>query len=159
MPPTTSVRTFIRALQTGRTRITNALDDLLSHPNLGDNQFFDAFSQPGALNGELPQYLRDALIERGLTEEEVKHMDHWPDAQKELVRAAVVIAINNARPVKFEWELHSGAESNNIIDMPEEGDVKVVFKSPRAGLNLTTTGTTEQYDITVDVEPSGGSAS
>lgn len=156
MPPTTSVRTFIRALQTGRTRITAALDELLKVQNLGNNQFFEDFSQPGALNGELPQYLRDALIERGLSEEELQHMDHWPDAKKELVRQAIVDAITNERGVKFEWELHSGGQSENAIQI-EDDQTKVTFRSPRAGLNLTATGTVEAYDITVDVEPGGPS--
>jgi hypothetical protein len=156
MPPTTSVRTFIRALQTGRTRITAALDDLLSHSGLADNDFFDAFSQPGALNGDLPDYLREAMMKRGLSEEEVLHMSHWPDDQKELLRQALVVAINDARTVRFEWELHSGADSDNPIHSAEDGDMKVTFRSPRSQLRLAATGSVEEYDITVDVEAGSG---
>jgi hypothetical protein len=92
------------------------------------------------------------MIERGLTNAEMDHMEHWPDAQKEIVRAAMVMAITNSRPVKFEWVLQRGGQSENEIDLPAAGPITVIFRSPRAKVKVTTTAaTTESHDISVDI--------
>jgi hypothetical protein len=157
MPPRTSIRTFIRALQTGETKATRALTRVFTSPGeLAGRGWFDEFQgNEGALDGPLPPYVRDELPE--LDEDDIGHMGMWPDTQKRILRLALVQAIQQDRNVRFFWELHAGSTSiNEIANLTGEGDIVVTFRSPRANLGLAVTSISEVYDVSVDIESSGG---
>lgn len=142
MPPYCSMRVFIDALNTGRTNVTRALDTLAATQGLAAHADFAALSSEGALSSApgagssaLPAWARSHL--RGLSASELRHIDAWPDAHKELVRQALVAGIQG-RKVRFAWELHSGdADETQVEGLEGAGDVTVTFRSPRGRVRMS----------------------
>ena len=135
MPPYSTIRTFVEALQTGRTNITRALDELLENPGSKQNDpDFPHMRSEGALNG-MPGWLRGRLTPR-LRPPEIDHIGRWPDAQKEKARREIVTSINDDRHTTFEWEVYAGPTPSVEVRPGPSGGVVIVFRSPRAGLRL-----------------------
>lgn len=151
MPETSTIRKFIAAVQTGRTNTTKALEMLFTNPgrhrthtNFGD------LSVAGALNKPLAAWAKAVLRALGLSDPELAHIEDWPDTEKEEVRKALVVAIQADRNVRFLWELHDVAGSDNrVTNVDGPGDITVTFRSPRANVRLTST--VNLGEIIVDV--------
>jgi hypothetical protein len=164
MPPRTSVRTFITALQTGRTTATTGLDRLFTNPGyLSDREWYGQLDTAGALNGTLTAAMREDLRTVGeLDEDHVDHIASWPDAAKDALRPVFKRAIDENRNIRFFWELHGGETSINAIDnLDGGGDIIVTFRSPRRGVALAAsaaTAATEEYDVQVEIESEGPAA-
>lgn len=146
MPPGSTLRTFIEAIQTGQTKTTRALDDFFKNPgglagHLGRNDFKNA----GAFN-VLPGWAKTALMPH-LSALELDHIDSWPNDKKDDVRAKLDQAIHyNRNAVHFFWQPYPGSsEDVEIIDPDQNGDITIIFKSPRSKITQTAT------QVTVDV--------
>lgn len=141
MPEESTIKKFVKAIQTGRTHTTKALDSVDFNPHLG------ALGTPNVVD-TLPDWAR-AGLQPPLSDAELDHIDSWPKDQKELVRQAVVTATQAKRKVQFFWELHSGTnEATDIQGLGGTGTVTIIFRSPRSKVkvSMATFG-----DISVDV--------
>src|SRR2546426_10801189 len=106
MPPYSTLKTFVQALQTGRTNITECLERYFNNfPAVSGHPHFADLQQPGAVDRPMPAWARQVLRGAGMSDAEVSHIDRWPDGEKEKVRAAVVDAVQNTRRMRFAWEL------------------------------------------------------
>jgi hypothetical protein len=146
MPPGTTLRTFIEAIQTGQTKTTRALDDFFRNPGgLDGHPGRKDFKNAGAFNA-LPGWATTAL-QPHLSALELAHIDSWPNDQKDNVRAKLDQAIHYSRnAVHFFWQPHPGnSEEVEIIDPDQDGDITIIFKSPRNKITQTAT------QVTVDV--------
>jgi len=137
MPAFTKLKTFVTALKTGRTHITDCLDDffqdpatVLTHPN------FAAFSA-GSWSGGTPTWLPEFLDSIGLTEQERDHVLAWPLAELETARATAAGAIAAGLAPTFRWALYDGAVPNSLVRTGAAGNPEVLFQSPGASLRLT----------------------
>lgn len=147
MPPGTTLRTFIDAIQTGQTKTTKALDDFFKNPgSLQDHPYRNDFRTVGAFN-ILPAWARSEFQNVGLSNVELAHIDSWPNDLKDNVRAKLDQAIHyNRNAVHFFWQPYPGSsEDAEIIDPDQNGDVTIIFKSPRNKITQTAT------QVTVDV--------
>lgn len=138
MPPFSTIRTFVKALQTGRTNITESLDRLMTNPSRHQQHpQFSEITSAQALD-TLPAWVRQLLRDHGMTDPEMDHIDAWPNGQKELVRQKVVAAVQSDRQVHFLWELHDDATpANDIQDPDAAGHITIRFRSPRHGVKLS----------------------
>lgn len=136
MPPASSIRDFIKALQERKSQIAHKLDACAKDANCRNEQLetiknWDPATSP-------PASLVNAL---GLNPKEVQHIDRWPTGEKQSVKTAVVTAIENNRQVEFFWDVYDGPTSVSKVDnLAGPGDVTVTFLSPRA--NVRTAGPT-----------------
>lgn len=135
MPETSTIKQFVVAVQTGQTNTTRALTAMLVRPGHYTNDAnWQAFQQPYCLN-TLPGWLRKMLKDNNLSDKEIDHMDEWPGEEKELMRQALVQAIQANRNVVFSWQLYDGAVSANHVEgAGESGDLRIAFRSPRANV-------------------------
>jgi hypothetical protein len=137
MPPYSTLRTFIDALTTGQTNITRCLD-LLTNDDTKRATYASQMATSGLLNGQqFPGWLRTELTQAGMKAEEIEHIERWPDAEKETARAQVDQAWTNRRPVHFSWELFDGNDPLAEVRRDPNQDVRVVFRSPRRGVRVT----------------------
>jgi hypothetical protein len=146
MPPGTTLRTFIEAIKTGQTKTTKALDSFFENPGgLEHHTGRDDFRNAGAFN-VLPVWAKNAL-KSNLSTAELDHIDSWPNDQKDNVRAKLDQAIHYSRnAVHFFWQpYHGSSEEVEIIDPDVDGDITIIFKSPRNKVTQTAT------QVTVDV--------
>src|SRR3990170_6944554 len=139
MPPASTIKTFLKALRTGRTHFTEVLDGIFTSPGNLPGLYpgeYHEFSQPHALDTPLRQtspLVAAFLLSQGMSSQEIDHMDKWPDTVKEQVRVALDNnAIKTNTPFKFFWELYDGAASDAVI-----GANTISFRSPRAGLDVS----------------------
>lgn len=147
MPPNTTLREFIHALATGDTNVTCVLERLANNAEQRAAHTED-IGRPGAFNGRLPEWLRIACIQNGMTSAELDHIERWPDAQKEIVRSQIDQASAHGRPIHFSWELHAGDDPLSEVRRDQDQDVRIVFLSPRKGVKLSSK--INLGDITVD---------
>ena len=147
MPPGTTFRTFIEAVQTGETNTTKALDVFFNnpgrhqnHPNRNDFKTRHAFDK-------LPQWAKTALGS-ALSAVELAHVDDWDNAQKDDVRDACDRAIDQRlTAVKFRWGPGTGPADETVITPPDNaGIIWITFKSARKNIRITGAD-----DVTVDV--------
>lgn len=103
-----------------------------------------------------------------LSDEEIKHIDEWPDGDWEVnapapfkgktaVLAAIEYAIKVDRTVEFFWEPHAGV--NDMVEIKpnlnddgtvaggDKDDIYVYFKSPRSKISLNDA----EDEVTVEV--------
>ena len=155
MPSATGMRTFLRAIRTGKTRTTKALEELVRARNPALINRLRA--SPRALNG-LPAWLRAALVNQGaanpaldLSDEEFNHIRHWPNSEKRKVRNWIDTAIGPpARNVHIRWKLHAGNASDNDVDnLPGPGDITITFRSPESRVRAR--GGPRPDDVTITV--------
>lgn len=148
MPAYTNLRTFVNALKTGRTHITDCLDRFFKDLNKVQNhahgvEFLD-------LNGVdwpsgPPPWLGAFLDEIGLTAPERDHVLHWPSEQLRRTRAAVVRAVTAGQSPTFRWGLYDGAAPLSVERTGTAGNPEVLFQSPGASLRLTSINYGEVY--------------
>jgi hypothetical protein len=137
MPAFTKLQTFVKALKTGRTHITDCFDDffkspatVLAHPN------FAAFSS-GSWSAGTPAWLPGFLDSIGLTPVERDHVLAWPPAELETARATAAGAVAAGLAPTFRWVLYDGAAPNSLVRTGTAGNPEVLFQSPGASLRLT----------------------
>lgn len=137
MPAYSTIRDFIDAITTGDTNITRSLA-ALSNDQSKRTAHQTEMATPGLLNGpRFPEWLRTELIQGHLKDQELEHIERWPDSQKEIARVQVYSAWTENRPIQFSWELYSGDEPVTEIRRDPNQDVRLVFLSPRKGVNLS----------------------
>jgi hypothetical protein len=136
----TRVQVFIDSLRTRRTNTTRGLEILLANdPAAGQHPLFGTqnhqrLQAEGALssgpNDTLPWWAKQALARSGLTIGEIGHIDHWPAAQRERVREAVLKAVNENTGIAFLWDLVDGDENDTDVN-DSGGPIVVTFRSAR----------------------------
>lgn len=137
MPAYSTLRTFVKSLQTGQTNITDTLDKLLSdQPALRSNRNWLTFKNtPNLLDNPVPAWLRALLKANGMRDIEIDHIDqHWPPDEKEKARQWIAYAIDHGQPLTFNWELHEG---KNAINVQRNAGARIVFLSPRDGVRIS----------------------
>jgi hypothetical protein len=123
------MRTFLKAIRTGKTNTIEALDVLFADPAaVVAHAGFAALDAAGAVN-TLQPWARTALRGLGLATAELDHIDEWDAGQKELVRQAVVHAAKNGFPVEFFWQL-TDAAAEDIAIVPGPPKATITFLSP-----------------------------
>ena len=136
MPANGTLRSFINALTSGQTNITRCLERLVN--DSARRQKYPAdINAPHAAVGQLPGWLRNEMVQAGMTQVEIDHAERWPDAEKEKVRKQAAEAIRDERPLHFSWELYDGDQPVSEVRRDPNQDVRVVFRSPRKGLKLS----------------------
>lgn len=112
MPAYTPIREFINALKSGQTNMTLRLDYLYANRASIPAAVLDTI-RTGSLHPTFPQDVKDLLKGVGavtgpnkLSDDEIKHMEEWPAAEKAQVQGWIDTAITNGDEVKFMWELH-----------------------------------------------------
>jgi len=135
VPETSTIKQFVVAVQTGQTNTTRALTSMFVRPGRYTNDpNWQAFQQPYCLN-TLPGWLRKMLKGNNLSDQEIDHMDEWPNEEKEAVRLALVAAIQANRDTVFSWQLYDGSVSANAVEgVGGANDIRIAFKSPRANV-------------------------
>ena len=137
MPAFTKLKTFVTALKTGRTHITDCLDDFFGDLiNVqGHAHFSDLVN--GNWSAGLPVWLGEFLDEIELTPPEVTHVLAWPPTELEKARAAAAAAVQAGQSPTFRWVLYDGAAPNSLVRTGAGGSPEVLFQSPGASLRLT----------------------
>lgn len=136
MPAYSTLRTFVEAVRSGLTNITRGLETVVNDPQNRLDRAVD-MNDPAVARGQFPPWLRTLLMQAGLSQAEVDHMERWADSQKEIVRLEIVSAIQGNRPLRFGWELHGGDDVISEVRRDANQDVRVVFRSPRNGVQLS----------------------
>lgn len=139
MPEHSTIKAFVNAVKSRRTKPTKVLDALFSKPaSYQGTPLLTSLRQPHALDN-LPQWARDELGKPGtgtpelaLSNAEFVHINSWPNDEKEKAREALVAAVDGARSIAFHWELYDGALSVTQVDgLSGSGPIAVRFLSPR----------------------------
>jgi hypothetical protein len=136
MPPNGTLRSFINALTSGETNITRCLERLVNDP-ARRHKYAEDVDAPHAAVGQLPGWLRNEMVQAGMSQAEVDHAERWPDSEKEKVRKQVAEAIRDEHPLHFGWELFDGDQPLTEVRRDPDQDVRVVFRSPRKGVKLS----------------------
>ena len=136
MPAYSTLRSFVKAIRTGDTNITQCLE-ALANDSAKRQQYLNDINAPQTAVGALPGWLQIELIQAGLSQAEVDHCSRWPDAEKEKVRRQVADAIPDRQKVHFSWELWDGNDPQSDIRRDLNQDVRIVFRSPRSGVKLS----------------------
>ena len=133
MPPTTSIQTFIDALRSKRTKITQHLDTVVAGRmrSLTPAER-SALEAPNALEGPVDSWPLGDEFADGLTNPEIAHINHWPPPQRERVREALVRALEQDREVRFLWELNDGMRPTTEIRELGDLPIMITFRTPRA---------------------------
>ena len=137
MPAYTKLRTFVNALKTGQTHITECLDGFFS--DLTTVQDHDHFTDlmNGNFSAGLPNWFGDFLDEIELTGPEITHVLAWPPAEIEKARAHAAAAVQAGESPTFRWMLYDGAGPNTVQRIGANGNREVLFQSPGGSLRLT----------------------
>ena len=153
MPPLTSIRKFVDALQSRETHFTQVADGVFSDPGNVPNldpplggQAWAQFQRPNALDTPLRRTSPNVaafLQRRNMSTAELDHIDKWDNGLKETLRARLAKAIStNELAVKFHWELYGGdRESAEITDHT------IIFRSPQRGVKIVSTDTSGEVEI------------
>jgi hypothetical protein len=144
----TAIKAFFDDLREGQSRVTRMLQDMFLDPGAHQGSpNMPALKTSGAFDGPLPQWARQALADAGLTEDDINHVDEWP--QKEAVREALVQAIEGGTPISFSWEPHRGGVPETDVDA-DGTQIVVRFKTP---LSLLRESADATGAVTVDLTP------
>jgi hypothetical protein len=152
MPQVSTVKKFVKSIQTGQTDTTKALT-LLCLERAAVAGHLAELETPGALE-PLPAWVEDALRARGLGDGEIQHIKDWPSVPKDKVREALHQAVQDNRVVEFRWELHGGADSANTVDNlsgPADEPIRVTFQSPQKNVRVQNAWLPTLGEIKVDI--------
>ena len=136
MPPRSTVKEFVTALQTRESKTTKALTKYFTRSGRHSGRLPE-LRRRGALN-VLPTWARKDLKKLGLENRHLAHINQWPRAHKEELRRALVLAIENNRNVHFFWELHGGRREETEIIAPKTGTIGVISRSPQRNVRVST---------------------
>ncbi len=137
MPAYSTLKSFIKALKTGDTNITQTLESLVNN-RAKRNQYSSDIRATHTGQGQLPGWLRSEMVQAGMSEPEVDHCERWPDREKEKVRQQLVEAMDSDANLHFSWELFDGDHPLSEVRRDSNQDVRIVFRSPRKGVKLST---------------------
>jgi hypothetical protein len=129
---------FIAARNSGRTNTIEVLEKIF---NMFDqnHQHFGWFSQTRALDNPIPGEVRAFLIEEGLQDVEIDHLDDWPARQKERIRRRVVTnALSSQRRlVQLLWRVTMLNDEQTEIDEPStDSNDRVVITTSTPWRNI-----------------------
>jgi hypothetical protein len=136
MPAYSTLKSFINALKTGDTNITQCLERL-ANDRAKRAQYATDIRALHTGVGQLPGWLRNEMVQAGMSQPEVDHVERWPDREKEKVRLQVVEALDHDSNLHFSWELFEGDDPLSEVRRDPSQDVRVVFRSPRKGVKLS----------------------
>jgi hypothetical protein len=123
-----SMKQFFIDLREGQSRVTRMLQEMFSDPaSRQGSPNLPALKTPGAFDGPLPPWARQALADAGLSEADIDHIDEWP--QKEPVRQALVEAIEYGKPINFSWDVDRGDAPTTHVDT-DAPEIVVKFVTP-----------------------------
>jgi hypothetical protein len=136
MPTYSTLRSFINAITSGDTNITRCLEKLAN--DRAKRQKYSAdIRAPHAAIGHLPGWMRNEMVQAGMSQPEVDHVERWPDPEKEKVRRQIVESMDGDTIIHFSWELYDGDTPLTEIRRDPNQDVRIVFRSPRRGVKLS----------------------
>lgn len=154
MPIKCTPKEFTDALSERRSRTTKALDKFIRQRSLKNHPHLDDLRKRGHLNRPMPRWIRHELAELGVKHPlEFRHINEWPNAQKEEVRKALVHAIDRNLKIDFFWALWDQRREGTIIEpkrLPRSGKIKITFYSPQRNVRTSTAKETFGH-IIVDV--------
>ena len=137
MPPNSTLKTYLQAVNTGDTNITRVLTILMHYPAQWQPHPPDDFQ----VDPTLSDFLKDEFKKPGrMTLAEIDHIENqWPMALKENLRTHVLQAIEAGRPMVFKWGPTPGqAAATDIVWPPSNAPltvpVRVTFRSPAEGI-------------------------
>ena len=151
MPPATTIRRFLEALQRRETHFTEVANGIFSTPGTAPNlplggPAWAEFQNANALNSPLATNSPDVaafLLGRGMSPKELDHIDRWDNGLKERLRARLATAISGREPaMKFYWELHGRPREDADIE-----DHTIVFKSPQRGVRIVSADVSGEVEI------------
>jgi hypothetical protein len=138
LPPYSTLRTFIQALEDGNTNITRVLTILMHYPSRWQPNVADITVDP------LSPFLKDLFSAPGMMKPiEIEHIeDAWPMEQKEELRDNVLQAIEIGRRMVFKWMLKKDPPAETEIVWPPDSapltvPIVVTFRSPRPGVQFS----------------------
>jgi hypothetical protein len=157
MPAYSTLKTFIDALNTGRTHITKSFDDFFSPTgNVTGHARWEAFLNGNWSSGP-PPWLASVLTDPpptgiGLTVPERDHVLKWPGPELERARDAAVRAVSGsgvvpAKAPKFFWELSNARTPQTLERVSSAGVPEIVFQSPRFAVRRTGPDQVEVHDV------------
>jgi hypothetical protein len=136
MPVYSTLKSFINALRTGDTNITLCLERLANDRAKRAQYATDIRAIPSGV-GQLPGWLRNEMVQTGMSQPEVDHCERWPDSEKEKVRLQLIDAIDHDNDLHFSWELFAGDDPVSDVRRDASHDIRVAFLSPRKGIILS----------------------
>lgn len=137
MPPYTTLRDFISAVQTGRTNITRVLGELANSDEMKNDAAARADINRQWGFDTLPDWFRTACAQHGMSQDEITHIGAWPREQKDVVRAQIATAWSQpGATIHFSWEIYDGSDGHSEVRRDANSEVRVVFRSPRKGVHL-----------------------
>lgn len=135
MPPYSTLKTYLKAVNTGDTNITRVLTILMHYPSQWQGNVGDITVEP------LSPFLKDLFSAPGrMKSEEIDHIENqWPMALKQELQEHVLQAIEAGRPMVFKWGPTRGqVAATDIVSPPSNAPltvpVRVTFRSPAAGI-------------------------
>ncbi|MDP3768109.1 MAG: hypothetical protein Q8S13_08845, partial [Dehalococcoidia bacterium] len=134
------------------------LDELFKSPAAHrGTSAYNQLAVPNALDGDqfltwaTPELQKPgATVDPALTlvQGELQHIARWPNERKELVRGALVDAIDKGTPVEFFWRLHDTPEEATTVRPTPSGRSSITFFSPWDNVRAASAD-----NIIVDVNP------
>jgi hypothetical protein len=144
------LRSLINSVRERQIAITQVLERLANDPEVR-KRTRDLVAEAHTFDGDIPAWLRDLMLEEGLSEEEVAHAGRWPDAQKEIARMELLNAYDNEQPVHFAWDLHRGIRRFTKVNERDNGETEIVFSDPKQRLTVGAGGgVTVETDINAE---------
>jgi hypothetical protein len=141
MPAYTHLRTFINALKSGRTHITDCLDEFFRDPAAVQGHARWAEFSAGNWSAGAPSWLGAFFDEIGLTSQERDHVLCYPAGELEKTRAAAAAATAANQLATFRWGLYDGNAPRATV----HGGHRIRFESPGESLRLTSINYGEVY--------------
>jgi len=128
----TPLREFLAYLKTGKSPIALLLDNALADPAAyRDHPHLPAFREPHHCDDVCP----DCKEWLGLSEDQVTHINGWPDGQIERIRQVIVRMIDGGKPGAFFWGV-TGKDVEQVGVVEGSGHVTVRMESPEWVLRL-----------------------
>ena len=135
MPPTTAIQTFIDALRTKQTRMTQVLEHLANGLSAAEKQ---ELAVPDVFGGSLnhwPSAVRRKISQHIQNPAEIAHLQAWPSAEREKARRAIADGVASGDGVVLRWDLGDGNAPITEVQPHVPGQPYVVtFRSPRSNL-------------------------
>jgi len=135
VPPTTAIQTFIDALRTKQTRMTQVLEYLANGLNAAEKQELTLAGQFSRPLSDWPPALKRKISQHIQSPAEIAHLQAWPSAEREKARQAIADGVMSGDGVVLRWDLGDGNAPVTEVAPHVAGQPYVVtFRSPRANV-------------------------